>query len=102
MTLCELLTVIKWAEGGSYEVYINRDWELPTFNYDCIENTIDEWITGFSCADVWWGNRYNDGEDGTLAERHEWEMEILFAEAELMNEEGPYGEPAGHWINVSQ
>lgn len=102
MTLCELLTTIKWAEGGSYEVFINRCGELPTFNYDTLCNTIDEWIDGFTQGDVWWSDRNNDDEDGNMDERHVWETELLFSEAELMNEEGPYEEPAGQWINVHQ
>ena len=102
MTLCELLTVLRHENGGRFEVFINRDRDLPTFNYDCLENTIDEWITGFSYADVWWSNSSFDEEDGDLTERHAWEMEILFSEAELMDEEGPFDEPAGRWINVYQ
>lgn len=100
MNLCELLTVIKFYKGGTYELFINRCWDLPTFNYSTLCNTVDEWIGGFRVADVWWTNRDNNVEDGTLAERHEWEIGLLLSEAELINEDGPYGEPAGHWISV--
>lgn len=100
MTLCELLMKLKSEKGGTFEVFINRSWDLPTFNYDTLFNTIDEWIDGFSCADVWWSDRSND-EDGDLDERHAWEMDMLFSEAELIiEEEGPYGETVGQWINV--
>lgn len=102
MTLCELLTVIKHENGGSFEVFINRDSELPTFNYATLYNTVDEWFEGFTQGDVWWSDRTNDDEDGDIYDRHEWEMSVLFSEAELMNVEGPYGEPAGHWVNVEQ
>lgn len=99
MTLCELLTVIKQEKGGAYELFINRSWDLPTFNYSTLCNTVDEWIIGFSACDVWWSNR-DLGEDGDFDDRHEWEIDLLFAEAELINEDGPYDEPAGHWISV--
>lgn len=100
MTLCELLTVIKHEKGGAYELFINRSWDLPTFNYSTLCNTVDEWIDGFTQGDVWWSDRDNDDEDGDFEERHVWEMEVLFAEAELIQEEGPYEEPAGHWVCV--
>ena len=100
MTLCELLTVIKQENGGNYELFINRSWELPTFNYDALCNTVDEWIDGFMQADVWWSDRNNDDDDGDIEVRHVWEMELLFAEAELINEVGPFEEPSGHWVSV--
>lgn len=100
MTLCELLMNLKSEKGGTFEVAINRSWEMPTFNYDVLYNTVDEWIEGFRVADVWWADRNNDDEDGGIDERYAWEMELLFSEAELINEEGPYEEPAGQWINV--
>lgn len=100
MTLCELLTMLKFTKGGSFEVWINRSNELPTFNYDCLLDTVDEWIEGFIQGVVWWSDRDNDDEDGDIDERHEWEMKLLFSEAELKDEEGPYGEAPGHWIDV--
>lgn len=100
MTLCELLIAIKNEKGGSYELFINRSWELPTFNYDALCNTVDEWIDGFTQGDVWWSDRNNDDEDADLEIRHVWEMELLFAEAELIQEDGPYEEPAWHWVSV--
>lgn len=100
MTLCELLTAIKYEKGGTYELFINRSWDLPTFNYSDLCNTIDEWIAGFRVADVWWSNRDNDAEDGTVPERYVWGMDLLFSEAELIFEDGPYDEPAGHWVSV--
>lgn len=102
MTLCEVLTGVKQSVGGSYELFINRCGELPTFNYDSLFNTVDEWIDGFTQCDVWWADRNNDDEDGDIEDRHVWEIELLFSEAELQENEGLYGEPAGHWINVIQ
>ena len=100
MTLCELLSKLKQENGGTFEVAINRNYDMPTFNYGTLYNTIDEWIDGFMCADVWWSDR-NDGEaDGDLDERHEWEMNLLFSEAYLKYETGPYDEPAEQWIDV--
>lgn len=100
MTLCELLMILKSENGGTFEVAINRSWDMPTLNYSTLYNTIDEWIDGFRCADVWWADRNDDDADGDIEERHEWEMKLLFSKAELKYETGPYEEPAGHWIDV--
>ena len=100
MTLCELLTMIKFEYGGTYEIAINRNGDMPTFNYSTIYDTIDEWIDGFKYANVWWADRNNVEYDGDLDDLHTWETELLFSEAKLMTEVGPYEEPACHWIDV--
>ena len=100
MTLCELLTKLKQENGSTFEIAINRNYDMPTFNFSTLYNTIDEWIDGFMQCDVWWSDCANDDEDGDYDDRHVWEMRLLFSEAELKYETGPYDEPAGQWIDV--
>ena len=100
MTLAEMLYTLKHDNGGDFEVYINRGYDLPTFDYSTLCNTVDEWIQGFVDGDVWWSNRDNDDEDGTIEERREWEIRLLMSPVKLMEETGPYDEPSGQWIDV--